>query len=58
MRVGAGPSVPSSLMQGEYMPNGTRYRAKRTAKYKLRIATCLTETHNIPLNEYMQKLNE
>lgn len=44
MRNGAGPSVPSSLMQGEYMPRGTRYKAKRTARYEPRIATCLTAT--------------
>lgn len=60
MRVGAGPSVPSSLMQGEYMPNGTRYRVKRTAKYKLRIATCLTEKHtqNTLINICKNLMNE
>lgn len=40
MRAGGGPRMPSSLIQGEYMPRGTRYRVKRTARYSPRMATC------------------
>lgn len=42
MRAGFGPSVPISLMQGEYIPRGIKKRKRRIARYGPTIITWTT----------------
>lgn len=44
IKAGADPRLLLSLMQGEYMPRGTRYSVTRTVIYSTMMAIRLTET--------------